>query len=464
MLSQLRKKFAGSGSHFLAFLLCALIIPSAAVVFVAVAGMLSQERAMEAAVSSYVQDFAESMSYHLSSDSDVWTFSMLSDFTRFPFFSWGPSIPGWVALIGQDGKVIIASPGSMHIITSIWRNDLPIGRAVRVEDKQAAQYTLAVYPVKRPSGGYVVAAVSWTQLLGGLVGVVRIWPLLIVAIALLSFFSIRLLWSRVVTPLRSLSSDIDSMTLGKDVPENLPEGTIQEIESVHNALRRYAQAAVERDNLRNRYVRDVVQAQEQERMDMAREIHDGALQDVTALLQQIHMIADDENKTTRLKRSEIIAKTVVRELRAFCDELAPPWMDLGVNEAITELAERLSQAYDIIIMTDYDEDTDTAEIENDKILSLLRIIQEAVSNAVRHGHASEVDIQLTRENNTLTLEVSDNGKGFESGHINHETLRVEGHRGLASMTERMSLMGGTLKISSKPEEGTKITASFNIGA
>ena len=417
---------------------------------------------MEAAVSSYVQDLAESLSYHLSSDSDVWTFSMLSDFTRFPFFSWGPSIPGWVALIGQDGRVIISSPGSIGVISSIWHNNLPVGQAIRVEDKEGAQYTLAVYPVKRPSGGYVVAAVSWTQLLGGLVGVVRIWPVLIVVMAGLSFFAIRLLWRRVVTPLRSLVSKIDRMTIGRDVPEKLPEGTIQEIESVHNALQRYAQAAVERDNLRNRYVRDVVQAQEQERMDMAREIHDGALQDVTALLQQIHMIEDDENKTSRLKRTEIIAKTVVRELRAFCDELAPPWMDLGINEAITELAERLSQAYDIVIMADCDEEANEAGIENDKILSLLRIIQEAVSNAVRHGQADEVNIQLTSEDGALMLEIEDNGNGFDSSHINHETLRVEGHRGLASMTERMSLMGGTLKIASKPGEGTKITASLKV--
>ena len=462
MISYLRKKFAGSGSHFLAFLLCALILPSAAVVFVAVAGMLNQEQAMEAAVSSYVQDLAESLSYHLGGDSDVWTFSMLNDFTSFPFFSWGPSIPGWVALVAQDGRVIVSSPGSVNIITSIWRNDLPMGHAVRVSDKGGAQYTLAIYPLKRPGGGYVIAAVSWSQLLGGLVGVVRIWPALIVAMAFLSFIAIRLLWSKVMTPLRLLALKIDRMTLGKDVPEELPEGTIQEIASVHNALQRYAQAAVERDNLRNRYVRDVVQAQEQERMDMAREIHDGALQDVTALLQQIHMIEDDENKTSRLKRTEIIAKAVVKELRAFCDELAPPWMDLGLNEAITELAERLSQAYDIVIMTDYDEETDKAELENDKILSLLRIIQEAVSNAVRHGQATDVNIQLTKENDRLILEIDDNGKGFDSRHINHETLRVEGHRGLASMTERMSLMGGTLKIISKPNEGTKITASLKV--
>ena len=450
----------------MAFLLCVLILPSVSVLLVAVAGMVSQERAMEAAVSSYVMDLAESMSYHLSSDSELWNFSMLSDFTKFPFFSWGPSIPGWVALIDNGGRVIIASPGAMNI-ANIWRSDLPIGKAVKVEDRQGAKYTLAVYPVKKTGGGYVVAAVSWAQLLGGLVGIIRIWPIFLVIIALISFIGIKLLWSRLVNPLRSLVAEIDNMTLGKDVPEQLEKNVAQEIESVHSALRRFAQAAVERDNLRNRYVRDVVQAQERERVDMAREIHDGPLQDITALVQQLHMtlLEGEKGETSRIKLTETIAKSVVRELRSLCDELAPPWMDLGLVEALTELAERLSQVYDIQVTADFDFDESEREIdiENEKSLSLLRIVQEAVSNAVRHGEATEVHVQLKKENNeNMTLEIIDNGKGFDAEKINHETLRVEGHRGLASMTERMSLMGGTFKIKSKPNEGTEITASFKI--
>ena len=129
---------------------------------------------------------------------------------------------------------------------------------------------------------------------------------------------------------------------------------------------------------------------------------------------------------------------------------------------MTEIAERLSQVYDVLITSDYDDDVRTVEIENDKILSLLRIIQEAVSNAVRHGNATEVHIQLTKQDNTLILEISDNGEGFDSENINHETLRVEGHRGLASMTERMSLMGGKLSINSKIGEGTVIKASLKF--
>ncbi len=466
MISKVRNFFARPRAHFLAFLLCALILPTVAVLLVAVAGMVSQERAMEAAVSSYVQDLAESMSYHLSTDTDVWNFSMLRDFSRFPFFSWGPSIPGWVALIDNSGRIIIASPGTINI-AAIWRSDLPVGKAVKVEDREGAQYTLAIYPVKRAGGGYVVAAVSWAQLLGGLVGVVRIWPILLVIIALSSFVGIKLLWSRLVIPLKSLVAEIDNMTLGEDVPENPNKDAIKEIDSVHNALKRFAQAAVERDNLRNRYVRDVVQAQERERVDMAREIHDGPLQDITALVQQLHMAIDDENHSdvARIKLTETIAKSVVRELRALCDELAPPWMDLGLVEALTELAERLSQVYDIQVSADFDFDDEAREIdiENEKSLSLLRIVQEAVSNAVRHGEASEVHIQLSKDSeNNITLEIIDNGNGFESEKINHEALRIEGHRGLASMTERMSLMGGNLKIKSAPGQGTKITGSFKI--
>ena len=464
MISNLRNFFIRPRAHFLAFLLCVLILPSIAVLLVAVAGMVSQERAMEAAVSSYVQDLAESMSYHLSSNSEVWSFSILNDFTRFPFFSWGPSIPGWVALIDNSGRVIIASPGAMNI-ANIWRSDLPVGKAIKVEDREGAKYTLAVYPVKRTGGGYVVAAVSWAQLLGGLVGIVRIWPIFLVFITLISFFGIKLLWSRLVNPLRSLVAEIDNMTLGKDVPEQLDKNVAQEIASVHSALRRFAQAAVERDNLRNRYVRDVVQAQERERVDMAREIHDGPLQDITALVQQLHMtLLDEENGgNSRIKLTETIAKSVVRELRALCDELAPPWMDLGLVEALTELAERLSQVYDIQVTADFDDDEREIEIENEKSLSLLRIVQEAVSNAVRHGEATEVHIQLRRSGfDNMTLEINDNGKGFDAEKTNHETLRIEGHRGLASMTERMSLMGGDFKIKSKPGHGTEITASFKI--
>lgn len=408
---------------------------------------------MEAAVSSYVQDLAESMAYRLSTEVRLWNFpgDPFSAAARYRIFSWGPSIPGWVAYINNEGKIIMSSPGATNI-AAIWQQDLPIGSAVRVKDKDGYQYTLAIYPVDQ-GRGYVVAAASWDQLLGGLVRVGRLWPVLIVFMSLGSFWAIRLLWRRLISPLKGLAAEIDELRMGRDMPNTVDPRAVREIESVHNALTRFARAAIDRDNLRNRYVRDIVQVQESERLDMAREIHDGPLQDITALLQQIHMsLEEGEDTRERIKKTERLARAVVRELRGLCDELAPPWVDLGLSHALTELAERLSQNYDIHVSVDADESFDLGA---ERSLSFVRIFQEAVSNAVRHGDATEVQGHMLEKDGNLVFEIRDNGKGFDSG-VNHEVLRLEGHRGLANMTERMSLMGGQLEVESKVGEGTCI--------
>ena len=98
-------------------------------------------------------------------------------------------------------------------------------------------------------------------------------------------------------------------------------------------------------------------------------------------------------------------------------------------------------------------------------LSFLRILQEAVSNAVRHGEATEVRAALSLEEveggERLRLDIWDNGRGFDAD-IDHEALRLQGHRGLANMTERMSLMGGTLTITSEIGKGTHILAALLV--
>jgi signal transduction histidine kinase len=413
----------------------------------------SQEKAMEAAVSSYVQDLAESMAYRLSPEARLWNIpgDSFSAAVRYRIFSWGPSIPGWVAYINNEGKIIISSPGAKNL-AAIWQQNLPIGSATRVSDKDGQQYTLAIYPVDQ-GRGYVIAAVSWDQLLGSLVKIGRLWPILIVMVSLGSFWAIRLLWRRLISPLKGLAAEIDDLRMGKDIPNTVDPQAVKEIDSVHSALIRFAKAAVDRDNLRNRYVRDIVLVQEAERLDMAREIHDGPLQDITALLQQIHMSMEEgEDTRERIKKTERLAKVVVRELRGLCDELAPPWVDLGLPHAMTELAERLSQNYEVHVSVDIDE---SFELGAERTLSLVRIFQEAVSNAVRHGDATEIHGQMYEKAGSLFFEIKDNGKGFDSS-VDHEVLRLEGHRGLANMTERMTLMGGSLEVHSTAGEGTSI--------
>ena len=437
---------------------------------VAALALFSQEQAMNTAIGSYVQDLAESVASRLSVEVRSWPWNTpwqqnlwdiyLSSAMRLRnwnrIFSWGPSIPGWVAYIGDEGEVFMSSPGAENI-AELWRKDLPVGVAARVQDQEGRQYTLAKHPLYPMGQGYVVAVVSWDSFLGNLVRIGRLWPGMIALASLGSFWAVRLLWRRLIAPLKGLAADIDALRMGKDVPNTVNPQAVKEIESVHSALIRFAKAAVDRDKLRDRYVRDIVQVQESERLDMAREIHDGPLQDITALLQQIHMLMEgDGDASERVRKTERLARTAVRELRGLCDELAPPWVDLGLPHAMTELAERMSQNYDIHVSMDVDE---SFELGAERTLSLLRIAQEAVSNAVRHGDATEVRGQMYEKDGRLFFEIKDNGRGFDSG-VSHETLRIEGHRGLANMTERMSLMNGTLEVQSTPGEGTAIICSM----
>jgi len=286
-------------------------------------------------------------------------------------------------------------------------------------------------------------------------------PTVIVAVSIGSFFAIRLLWRCLISPLKELAAEIDGFRVGKDFPKEINPQAVSEIKSLHNALTRFAQAAIDRDNLRDHYIRDIVQVQEMERMDMAREIHDGPLQDITALLQQIHMTMEEGGYSReRAKKVEQLAKGVVRELRGLCDELSPPWLDLGLPQAMTELGERLSQNYDVQITVDID---DSFVSGTEQTLSLLRIFQEAVSNAVRHGNAAEIHASIHEEKGRLIFEIRDNGDGFDAV-LDHQTLRLKGHRGLANMTERMALMGGTFEVRSAKGEGTAIICTLNSSA
>ncbi|TDY61932.1 histidine kinase/DNA gyrase B/HSP90-like ATPase [Aminivibrio pyruvatiphilus] len=441
--------------HLLLIITFAILLPALAVLLVSGFGLMQHEWAMESVARSYVQDMAENVASRLAGiETRKWGSELTSiEIRRFRVFTWGPSLPGWVAVVAADGRILFSSPGADNL-AAIWRPNIPIGRAVEIKDREGNLYTIAVNPV---SGGdrYVIAAVAWDQLLGPLVRVGRLWPILILLMAVGILLALWALWKWLIVPLRDLVEEIETLRWGKDLPALPDPVAVSEIGSLRTVLYRLARTAVERTLLRNRYVNDIVRVQEGEKSRIARELHDGPIQNITAMIQQIRlsrMAGNGEGMHRHLAIAEETAQVVVRELREMCDELSPPWIDLGLEQAMTELANRLARHYNIFISMDVD---DSVELGRERLLSLFRIFQEGVSNAVRHGQATEMRAEVFRKGEAVVFEFHDNGKGFEPD-MNYETLRVEGHRGLANMLERMMLVGGRLEVESVPGNGALV--------
>lgn len=227
---------------------------------------------------------------------------------------------------------------------------------------------------------------------------------------------------------------------------------------------RRIEAEIQRDTARIELQHHLIQQREMERLDIARDLHDGPLQELigiayllTAAIQQVSrreeqqkVLADDLGKIQDRLRAQI------RELRVFCSELRPPTLTpFGLEKAIRSHAEAFNTRHpDLQIHLDLDQD---ANLLPEKMrMALFRIYQETLNNVVRHAQASEVGIRFSIENDQVRLELQDNGVGFEVPQAWVDLARG-GHLGLVGAQERAEAVGGRLIIDSQPGAGTLVS-------
>lgn len=200
-----------------------------------------------------------------------------------------------------------------------------------------------------------------------------------------------------------------------------------------------------------------VTAAESERSRLARELHDGVLQDLCAL-------ARDLKATTgspQLHAEQWAALTTVADesiaaLRAICHNLRPPLLTHNLPLALQALIERLNRQSTAMIS--FKSAADSLALSEEHILTIYRIAQEALTNAIHHAHASEILVRLTHYPGALRLTVSDDGCGLPSAEL-LQTMQqavIGGHFGLAGMHERATMIGATLDLQSARDYGTAI--------
>jgi len=219
-------------------------------------------------------------------------------------------------------------------------------------------------------------------------------------------------------------------------------------------LARANEALREREAALGRLYEKVVSAQEDERKRIARELHDDTSQSLAALSMAIDgaAAAIRAGLTPRLEETKALAVRTIEEVHRMILDLRPSVLDdLGLQSAIRWYAERHLVSRGLSVRCEFDapDRRYPAAFET----ALFRVCQEAMSNIARHAQAETVLVQLSESDGVITIEIEDDGRGFEPENVSHADRR---HFGLMGIEERVEILGGKVRIESAPGQGTRV--------
>ncbi|HXD53930.1 MAG TPA: GAF domain-containing protein [Solirubrobacteraceae bacterium] len=205
-------------------------------------------------------------------------------------------------------------------------------------------------------------------------------------------------------------------------------------------------------------------AAESERQRWARELHDDTLQSLSALrigLSGARRTQEAGKLDAAVGQAVAQLEDAIANLRALITDLRPAALDeLGVKAAIEALAERASRndiEVDLSIELGGHDAGGPARLSGELEIALYRIVQEALTNAVKHGHAERAVVEIAAESDCVRLLIRDDGRGFDTAE------RTAGF-GLLGMQERIGLLAGELDVASVPGKGTTVTGRIPLQA
>src|SRR6266403_5737215 len=201
--------------------------------------------------------------------------------------------------------------------------------------------------------------------------------------------------------------------------------------------------------------RRLIEAQEQERARIARELHDDLSQRMALLQISLEQVAQDTvglpfKTQQQLHNITKISTEVSSNLHDLSHQLHPYKLDtLGLVAALGSFCNEFSRQHNLLVQFVYHDVPE--KIPKDVTLCLFRIVQEALRNVLKHSGVTEAEVELSAHGDRIDLCISDSGAGFRPDHVQAET-----GLGLISMRERLRLVKGHLSIESEPFHGTRI--------
>jgi signal transduction histidine kinase len=275
-------------------------------------------------------------------------------------------------------------------------------------------------------------------------------------------------------PLRSKEAVWGVINVASHLPHRFTKDDMHLLHSIGDQLgvaieqaKLYERLAKGRERYRQ-LARQVLMAQEEARSRLSRELHDETSQTLSGLALNLQALVDmadmsntrDEEFKSRLRKAHSLAVQVATEVSRIIRELRPTLLDtLGLVPAIRQYAE--TTLAHLGINTSLECRGNFGSLPPEVEAGLFRFAQGAIGNIARHSQAKNVTIAMECRANDLLLRITDDGRGFDVSKITGIEESGRG-RGVFSMKERVSLLGGACSIKSQPGEGTVVTARVPV--
>lgn len=248
---------------------------------------------------------------------------------------------------------------------------------------------------------------------------------------------------------------------GRRVPVEVSSRAIYEngkIVGVQGMARDITERKLAQDALQV-FSRQLIEAQEEERRRIARELHDQIGQILTAVKMNLYMVQQfchGSEAGSRVKDNIEAVDEALRLVRDLSIDLRPPVLDdFGLVTALQWYVDRYANRTGLSVDVVSDLPDPNERFSRELETACFRIAQEALTNVVRHANASQVIVELNKDGNSLSLLVKDNGLGFDLESLQKRAPRAA-TLGLVSMQERAHAAGGTIEIESERSKGTRI--------
>ena len=318
------------------------------------------------------------------------------------------------------------------------------------------EHVVAYSPIQTV-GWAIITEESWQMVSNPTLSTSQIVPLVLVPALLLAMLALWFGAQQIVRPLQKLESKAAKLAWGdfQDIERSV--GGIAEIRDLQSELAHMARQLQAAQKSLHSYIGAITQGQEAERLRLARELHDDTIQSLIALKQRVQLARMPHKKgdpVPDLGELESLIEQTIDDLRRTTRALRPIYLeDLGLIAALEMLVREISQSSGLPV--DFSSSGSERRLMADIELALYRMVQEALNNAVHHAQARYISVRMEFNSQTTSLEITDDGKGFEVPRTPAE-FTPQGHFGLLGLYERAELIGAHLEITSSPGLGTRL--------